>query len=179
MLLSSFILLFTINTVDLGIKFGPTIPSGSLGNHYKTTAAISGFCQVSNFVIDYNYSKHNSKINQQKNLLLHSITISYEYPFYQKNNHRFNISIGSNYNYIQRKMLSAREQTYAMGLKYGAGYKYSFSDTESNLITHIRPAVHTDLYLNQIIQAREWNYNQIMSSNFFFSIMFGVSFKIL
>lgn len=179
MLLNSIIFLLTINTVDLGMKFGTIFPIGNLENDYKTTTAISGFFQLSNFIIDYNYSKFNNKINQQENLSLHNVTISYEYPFYEKNNHQLNISLGGNYNYIQRKMLTAQEQTYAIGLKYGAGYKYSFSNADSNIISRIRPAVHTNLYLNQIIQSRDWNYNQIMTSNFFFSVMFGVSIKIL
>ncbi len=176
---SAIITLFIINAVDLGIKFGPALPSGSLEDNYKPTTALSGFCLVSNFIIDYNYSQFRGKINGQENLLLHTITVSYEYPFYEKNNHWLNFSIGGNYNYIQRKMLSAREQTYAMGLKYGAGYKYNFPGTAPDLISRLKPAAHTNLYLNQTIQTRDWNYNQIMSSNFFFSVMLGISIKIL
>jgi hypothetical protein len=179
MLLTSLIALVAINTIDLGVKFGPTFPSGNLQNNYKVTTTTAGFCAVNNFVFDYSFSKFTNKINQQENLYLHSAVISYQYPAYQKNCHQINVILGGSYNYIRRRWLTANEQTYALGLRYGVGYKLSFSSTSSEFVERLQPALHTNIYLNQIVQLRDWNYNQIMSSNFLFSIMLGVSFRIL
>jgi hypothetical protein len=179
MLLSSLIALLVFNTVDLGVKYGPDFPSGNLQNSYKMTTTISGFSTIKNFIIDYSFSKFSSKINPQENLNLHSATIAYQYPLYEKNNHQLNISLGGNYNYLQRKWLNAKEQTYALGLRYGTGYKYSFRSTTAKFIERLQLAFHTNIYINQIIQSRDWNYSEIMSSNFFFSIMVGISFRII
>ncbi len=177
MVVSSLILLLTINSIDLGIRFGPNFPAGNLERVYQVTTAASFFCEVKNLEIDYSFSKFTGRDNNKNLLYLNSGTIAYQYPLYQKKSRLLNMIVGASYNRIKRKLGTAHEETYAMGLKYGVGYKESFSGTE--LINRLRPALQTKIYLNQLIQSRNWNYNQVMSSNFFFLMMIGLSVNIL
>lgn len=177
MVVSSLVLLLTINSINLGIRFGPHIPVGNLERVYQVTTAASFFCGIKNLEIDYSFSKFTGRNNNKNLLYLNSGTIAYQYPFYQKKNRLLNMIVGASYNRIKRKLETAHEETYAMGLKYGIGYKENFGGTE--LINRLRPALQIKIYLNQLIQSRNWNYSQVMSSNFFFSMMIGVSFNIL
>jgi hypothetical protein len=177
MLVNSIILLLTINSVELGVGFGPIFPTGTLERTNNTNTAGSVFCDVSNFSLDYSFSKLNSKNNTQDNLYLHSGTISIQYPFYNKNTRCLQAILGGSYNRLIRKLGIAREQSYALGVRYGIGYKEKLANVQ--IFNKLRPALSADIFLNQIVQTRNWNAAQLSSSNFLISIIFGISFNLL
>lgn len=172
MVVNSLILLLTINSIDFGVRFGPIFPAGHLEQTYKVTAVGSLFCSVNNFELNYRFSKFSGKVNNQNYLYLHSGTIAYLYPFYHNQSRLFNAILGGSYNRIIRKFEPARESGYALGVNYGIGYKEMFADTK------FHPALLTQIYLSQIIQSHNWNSVQRITSNFLFSIMIGVSFRL-
>jgi hypothetical protein len=169
---SSLICLLIINSIEVGAHFGPTSPTGSLANNYRLTTIGSLFGQVNNLELDYSYSKFNGKINNRDFLFLHIIGFSYQYPFLQMTNSQFTAVLGGNYNRVIRKLVSAHEASYVLGLKYGLGFNKNFTVSE-----HLRPTLLSRLCLNQIIQARSWNSNQLLSSNLFISLTVGLSFR--
>lgn len=177
MFLCTFALVFLINSLELELKYGPNIPMGNLNRNYKTTSAISSALNFNNLQLAYSFTKFPSKISYQEHINWHEIALVYNYPFIKKQHNLVIALFGGNYNYFLRRMLRAEEKTYAFGLKYGLGYKQKF--TGGDFVDKIKPALLAQIYLNQVIQARDWNYNQIMTSNFFLLLSLGVSFQIL
>jgi len=167
MVISSLILLLTINSIDLGLRFGPNFPVGNLERVYQVTTVASFFCGIKNLEIDYSFSKFTGRDNNKNLLYLNSGTIAYQYPFYQKKTRLFNAIIGTSYNRIKRKLGTAHEGTYAIGLKYGVGYKESLG----------RFKLVSGVYLSQIVQSRNWQSLQLSSSNFLLSLTTGVSIE--
>ncbi|MCX8014954.1 MAG: hypothetical protein N2748_02945 [candidate division WOR-3 bacterium] len=177
MLYNAVILILAMNALQLGLEFGPVIPTSGLHQNYQTTSVIAGNVNLNNFQLDYRFTKLPSKINNQEYINWHTITVAYNYPFFQKGNRAFIASLGGNYNYFLRRLLRAQEKTYALGLRYGVGYQLKITGGE--LVDKIKPSLLATAYLNQVIQARDWNYNQIMTSNFFLSLLIGINFRVL
>jgi hypothetical protein len=175
--ISSFIAIIAINTINLGIGFGPNIPVGGIAQNYKTTTTGTIFCTVNNLGIDYAYSKFTNKNTNIDHLSIHSTTISYQYPLFKKETHQMDIILGGNYNRIIHKFEIGAENGYAFGLRYGIGYQKKL--VGSPLTDRIQPALSGRVLLNQIIQSQNWNYRQLTSSNFALSLLIGVSFRIL
>lgn len=176
-MISSLIAVIAINTINLGIGFGPNIPVGGIAQNYKTTTTALIFCNVNNFGIDYAYSKFNNKNINADNLSIHSATISYFYPLVNKETHQMDIILGGNYNRIIHKFEIGAERGYAFGLRYGIGYQKKL--VGSPLTDSIQPALSGKVLLNQIIQSQNWNYRQLTSSNFTLALLIGISFRIL
>lgn len=177
MLFPTIALIFVINSLELELKYGPNIPISNLNRNYQTTSAISSALNFNNFQLAYGFAKLPNKINRQEYINWHEIALVYHYPFIKKERNSMLASFGANYNYFLRRMLSVEEKTYAFGIKYGLGYKQKF--TGGDFVDKIRPALLARVYLNQVIQARDWNYNQIMTSEFFLLLSLGISFQIL
>lgn len=168
--------LLITNSINTGVKFGPAFPSGTLERYYS--ASPSGMCylELNNIMLDYTFSKLSSKINNNESFILHTVTVSYKYPFYYNDNLSFNASFGGTYNNINRKFEHGQEKAYALGLRYGIGYMQNFGDV---FLQKLNPALVTNLYFNQIIQSRIWNSTQMISSNYLISLMIGLNFEIL
>ena len=176
-MLNLLISLFIINSLDVGIKFGPDFPIGNLQRFYSTSATAGIYLQMNNVMLDYSFSKLLSKTNNNENLYLHSATISYQYPFYSKNNLSLTASFGGIYNRIIREYENGKEIGSAFGLRYGFGYEKSFGS--NNLLKNLNPSLVSNLYLKQIIESRSWNSTQLLSSNYLISLMFGINLRLI
>jgi hypothetical protein len=175
--ISSLITIIAINTINLGIGFGPNIPVGGIAQNYKTTTTATIFCTVKNLGIDYAYSKFTNKHTNIDHLSIHSTSISYQYPLFKQETHQMDIILGGNYNRIIHKFEIGAENGYAFGLRYGVGYEEKL--VGGPLTDRIQPALSGKVLLNQIIQSQNWNYRQLTSSNFTLALLIGISFRIL
>jgi hypothetical protein len=175
--LSSLIAIIAINTINLGIGFGPNIPIGGIAQNYKTTTTATIFCTVNNFGIDYAYSKFTNKQINADNITIHTATISYFYPLVEKETHQMDIVLGGNYNRIIHKFELGSENSYVFGLRYGLNYQEIIQGSQS--IDRLKPTLSGRILINQYIQTRNWNYTQITSSIFTVSLVLCISFRIL
>jgi hypothetical protein len=173
-MVSSLLLLLTINSLEIGTQFGPIFPTGSLANTYQVSTTAGLFTSMNNFDLGYSYSKFASKLNTSENLFLHTIMLSYQYPFYKINNSQFLAILGANYNRIIHSLDIANEQNSVFSLRYGLGFKQNFAISKS-----LRPALLAQLNLNHILQMRSWNYSELLYSNLFISVTAGISFSFL
>jgi len=169
--------LLIINSVDIGVQFGPNIPSGNLAEFYRTSTTGSVYCEFNNFQLDYNFSKFTGKINNNEYFYLHSGILSYQYPFLKNEKRNLGAGFGGSYNRILRRYATAHEEGYALGVRYGIGYKENL--LTNSFLKDLRPALISNIYLNQLIHSRNWNSTQVFSSNFLFSIMVGMNFSLL
>ena len=176
-MISSLIVLIAVNTINLGIGFGPNIPVGGIAQNYKTTTTATIFCTVNNFGIDYAYSKFNNKNINTDKLSIHSATISYFYPLVDKETHQMDIVLSGNYNRIIHRFELGSENGYIIGLRYGLNYQEIIQGNQS--IDRLKPTLTGRILINQFIQTRNWNNTQISSSNITLSLLLSISFRIL
>lgn len=164
---------FMINSVDIGVTYGPHFPIGRLSNAYKTSSTLSFFTDINRLELNYSYTRFAGQIASNEKLSLHSGTISYQYPFYTTDKRKLNGHIGTGYFRIIRTLNANTEKGYAFGIRYGLKY-------EQNLVaSKLKPTLITLLSTDQIVQTRNWQSMQIYSSAYLLRAMIGMQFNLL
>lgn len=162
-----FSLILLLNSLECGVQYGFNLPVTNIGRYYSPATSPTVFCSYNRFQIDYVFTQYTGKNRYNDYLYLHSVGGSFQYPFYQKKSRKVDIKFGGTYNRILRRFENGKEENYALGIRYGVGYKEILG--RFNFIS--------DLYLNQIIQTRTWQSIQMLSSDFFLTMTIGFSIQ--
>jgi hypothetical protein len=173
MLASIILSVLMINSFDAGVCFGPVLPVGQLSIAYRPAANLSVFSSFNRFELSYSFAKFNNKISGNENLNLHSVILTYQYPFYTNDKQKLYGQIGTGYHGAVRTMRTNTEKGYGIGVLYGIKYQHKLADTR------IQPGLTASIVTDQIIQSRNWQTTQVSSSAFLLKILVGIKFNLL
>ncbi|MBS4014855.1 MAG: hypothetical protein KGZ86_00215 [Candidatus Latescibacteria bacterium] len=162
-----------VNSLEVGVAFGPTLPAGQLSTVYRPAASLSVLSNFNRLELSYSFAKFDNKISGNENLNLHSVILAYQYPFYTNDKQKLYGQIGTGYHGAVRTMQTNTEKGYGIGILYGIKYQHKLSDTR------IQPGLTASLITDQIIQSRNWQTMQISSSAFVLKALVGIQIKLL
>lgn len=162
-----------LNSFNLGVSFGPAIPTGYLSSAYKASTSVSVLTSYRRLELSYAYSNFPGQHQSNENLSLHSFILGYRHSLYTTDTRDLSAQIGTGYHYARRSLNAHSETGYGLGVFYALKYVQKISDAK------LKPSFSASLITDQIIQTRNWRAMQISSSAFVLKVLVGLQIKLL